>query len=91
MDEARRVLDRLERIERLRDDGAPAAVLLGEVRALLSEGERWLATERPEGLDAAKAALTRCRVELRDDGRDGSCASGSCAAQREEVRSGALL
>ena len=86
MDEARRVLERLERIERLRDDGAPAAALLGEVRALLSEGERWLATERPDGLEAAEVALARCRVELRDDAGD-----GACPAQGEEVRSGALL
>jgi hypothetical protein len=64
MDEARRVLERLERIERLRGDGAPAAVLLGEVRALLSDGERWLASERPEGLDEARAALDRCRAGL---------------------------
>ena len=86
MDEARRVLERLERIERLRDDGAPAAVLLGEVRALLSEGERWLATEAPEGLDDAKLALGRCRVSLRDD-----AGNASCPAPGKEVRSGALL
>jgi hypothetical protein len=64
MDEARRVLERLERIEKLRGGGAPAAVLLGEVRALLSDGERWLASERPEGLDDARAALDRCRAGL---------------------------
>jgi hypothetical protein len=64
MDEARRVLKRLERIETLRRGGAPAAVLLGEVRALMSEGERWLASERPEGLDDARAALERCRARL---------------------------
>jgi hypothetical protein len=86
MDEARRVLERLERIERLRDDGAPAAVLLGEVRALLSEGERWLSTEEPEGLDGAKVALARCRVGLRND-----AGNESCVAQGKEVRSGALL
>jgi hypothetical protein len=86
MDEARRVLERLERIERLREDGAPAGVLLGEVRALLSEGERWLATERPDGLDAARVALARCRVDLTDDPGD-----ESCPAQREEVASGVLL
>jgi hypothetical protein len=68
MDEARRVLERLERIERLRGDGAPAAVLLGEVRALLSDGERWLASERPEGLDEARAALDRCRSGLGEKG-----------------------
>jgi hypothetical protein len=66
MDEARRVIDRLERIERLRGDGAPAGVLLGEVRALLADGERWLATERVEGLDEARNALERCRRGLGD-------------------------
>jgi hypothetical protein len=64
MDEARRVLERLERIEKLRGGGAPAAVLLSEVRALLSDGERWLASERPEGLDDARAALDRCRARI---------------------------
>jgi hypothetical protein len=64
MDEARRVIDRLERIDRLRGDGAPAGVLLGEVRALLADGERWLASERAEGLDEARAALDRCRQGL---------------------------
>jgi hypothetical protein len=64
MDEARRVLERLERIEKLRGGGAPAAVLLREVRALLSDGERWLASERPEGLDDARAALDRCRARM---------------------------
>jgi hypothetical protein len=68
MDEARRVLERLERIERLRDGGAPASVLLGEVRALLREGECWLASERPGGLDEATAALERCRARLEGDG-----------------------
>ena len=64
MDEARRVIDRLERIDRLRGDGAPAEVLLIEVRALLTDGEHWLATEKVEGLDEARAALDRCRQGL---------------------------
>jgi hypothetical protein len=86
MDEARRVLERLERIERLRDDGAPPALLLGEVRALLSEGERWLAAERPEGLDAARVAFARCRNGL------GACASnGTASALREEIPAEAVL
>jgi hypothetical protein len=75
MDEARRVIDRLERIDRLRGDGAPAGVLLGEVRALLADGERWLATERPEGLDEARAALDRCREELTGGAGEGVVAS----------------
>jgi hypothetical protein len=64
MEEAKRVLDRLERIEELRRGEAPAAVLLGEVRNLLAEGERWLAAERHGGLDDARAALDRCRTRL---------------------------
>jgi hypothetical protein len=45
-------------------------VLLGEVRGLLADGERWLATEKPEGLDEARAALDRCRRELGGDERE---------------------
>jgi hypothetical protein len=67
MDEARRVMERLERIERLRGSGAPAADLLVEVRGLLTDGERWLAAERPEGLDAANAALERCRAGIENE------------------------
>jgi hypothetical protein len=78
MDEARRVLERLERIEKLRGDGAPAAMLLGEVRALLSDGERWLASERPDGLDDARAALDRCRA-------------GVCEGEGEEVIAGTAV
>jgi hypothetical protein len=65
MDEARRVIERLERIDELRGSGAPAADLLAEVRGLLTDGERWLAAERPEGLDAARLALERCCSQLR--------------------------
>jgi hypothetical protein len=64
MEEARRVIERLERIEELHGNGAAAADLLAEVRGLLADGERWLATERPDGLDEAKAALDRCRSSL---------------------------
>ena len=46
MDEARKVIRRLERIEALQSSQAPAEELLGEVRQLLSEGEAWLAAER---------------------------------------------
>jgi hypothetical protein len=34
------------------------------VRALLADGERWLATEHAEELDEARAALDRCRLGL---------------------------
>jgi hypothetical protein len=64
MNEARRVLERLERIDALRRAQAPAAQLLAEVRSLLREGESWLATEREEGTEAAWTALERCRERL---------------------------
>lgn len=64
MDEARQVLERLERIDALRREGAPAATLLAEVRGLLLEGERWLAAEQPEGVERARTALDECRAGL---------------------------
>ena len=64
MDEARRVIERLDRIELLRRDEAPTAILLAEVRGLLSDGERWLAAEPGDDLEGARAALERCRAEL---------------------------
>lgn len=64
MDEARRILERLERIETLRRDGAPATDLLAEVRSLLAEGERWLAAEKPDGIERARAALEDCQAGL---------------------------
>lgn len=56
MDEARRVIDRLGRIEALREAGAPPAELLPELRALVREGERWVAVEG-HGTRAARVAL----------------------------------
>ncbi len=78
MDEARRVIRRLERIEALQSVQAPAAELLGEVRQLLAEGEAWIAAERrgvEDGVaggaggrsgatDEAAAALAGCRETL---------------------------
>jgi hypothetical protein len=64
MEEARQVLERLARIDTLRKEGAPAHALLAEVRGLLLEGERWLATERPDGVERARAALDECRAGL---------------------------
>jgi len=62
MDEARRVIERLERIEELRRAEAPPPVLLAEVRSLLAEGEHWLAVEHAGG--RAREALDRCRVSI---------------------------
>ena len=63
MDEARRVLERLDRIDDLKRAGAPAEDLLAEVRALLRDGEAWLARERG-GTERARAALERCRGDV---------------------------
>lgn len=63
MDEARAVLRRLERIEALEREGAPARSLLAEVHALLEEAEAWLAAEGP-GTELGAAAVERCRVAL---------------------------
>jgi hypothetical protein len=64
MEEARAVLTRLERIEALDRNAAPADVLLEEVRALLREAEAWVRVE-PVGTDPAENALDRCRNALR--------------------------
>jgi hypothetical protein len=62
VEQARAVLDRLERIEALRGADAPAGVLLDEVRSLLSEAEAWVEADRP-GV-RAEAALQHSRDAL---------------------------
>ena len=57
------MIDRLDRIETLHLSGAPAAALLGELRALLGEAEDWLAVEQGE-TDRVSDALDRCRDAL---------------------------
>jgi hypothetical protein len=64
MDEARRVIERLERIEALDRDNAGPAQLLEEVRGLLRDAEAWV---RVEGGDAADDAVTRLRAALARD------------------------
>jgi hypothetical protein len=66
MDEARAVLERLERIEALDRVDAPAGALLDELRALVTEAEAWVRAERPG--TRAEAAAERCRLAL-DPGR----------------------
>jgi hypothetical protein len=67
MDEARRLLERLERIDRLRERGGARPVMLGEVRKLLEEGEAWIAAE-PDGTERARDALDACRAGLAEAG-----------------------
>jgi hypothetical protein len=68
MEEARRVLARLERIDALDREHALPGDLLAELRALLAEAEAWTRAEStvPE---TATDALERCREMLRDSGR----------------------
>ena len=63
MDEARRVLERLERIEVLKGGGAGPCALLGELRALLAEGEAWVAAEGA-GAGRAEEALAELGAAL---------------------------
>ena len=57
MDDDREVLDRLDRIERLDEAGAPAAELLGEVRALLRAAELVARRAADEDLDRSVAGV----------------------------------
>ena len=61
MDEARAVLDRLNRIERLDRARAPTGELLGELRALVAEAEQWA---RREGDERALEAAAACEAAL---------------------------
>ena len=63
MEEARRVLDRLDRVEAMHDAGAPAASLLDELHALVAEAQDWLSAEG-HGIEDAEGALNRCRTAL---------------------------
>ena len=65
MDEARQVLRRLDRIERLERERAPAAAVLAEVRALLLEAEAWVRTEGYSDA-AAEAAVGQLRLALEE-------------------------
>ena len=63
MDEARRLLARLERIEALDRAHAGPGDLLAELRSLLSEAEAWARAEHPVP-DGAIDAMERCRERL---------------------------
>ena len=60
MDEARSVLERLERIETLDRSGAPASVMLAELRELVTEAEAWVRVE-PAPTEGAEDAIERLR------------------------------
>jgi len=65
VEEARAVLARLERIETLERDAAPAAAVLEELRSLLVEAELWARVEKAsdsataDALDGLRTALDR--------------------------------
>ena len=59
MDEAAKVLTRLERIRALDEGRAPASHLLDELRALVTEAEAWA---RLEGDERARDAVSRLRA-----------------------------
>lgn len=68
MEEARRLLARLDRIEILDRDHALPAALLDEVRALLGEAEAWIRAER-DAPESALEAVARCRQMLESTSR----------------------
>ena len=62
MDEARAVIERLNRIEALDREGAPAVTLLAELRELVREAEAWVEVEHEP--DRAVDAVERCKAAL---------------------------
>ena len=62
MDEARAVIERLNRIEALDREGAPAVTLLAELRELVREAEAWVQVEHEP--DRAVDAVARCKAAL---------------------------
>jgi hypothetical protein len=63
VEKERAILERLERIDSLRQEDAPAGVLLDEVRALLSQAEDWVRKE-PEVPRGVVEALERSQSAL---------------------------
>ena len=84
MDEARSVLERLERIEALERRGSPAGVMLAELRELVAEAEAWVRVE-PGPTEGAEDAIERLRQAvcgLRVRGED------SASLTRKHARNG---
>jgi hypothetical protein len=65
MDEARSVLERLERIEALERRGSPAELILAELRELVAEAEVWVRIE-PGPTEGAEDAIERLRQAVVD-------------------------
>jgi hypothetical protein len=64
MDEARVLMERLDRIDTLEREGAPAPTLLAELRELVREAEAWA---RLEGDERARRAVERCEEAMATD------------------------
>ena len=64
MEEARAVLQRLQRIELLDRERADPRTVLAELRELVREAEAWV---RVEGNDRAQAAVERCKEAMADE------------------------
>jgi hypothetical protein len=66
MDEAGKVLERLERIQELKHGRAPAELLLEELRELVAEAEEWARVEGDErahaAVDGLAASVSRADV-----------------------------
>ena len=63
MEKERAILERLEKIDGLRREDAPAGVLLDEVRSLLSDAEEWVRDD-PAVPPCAAEAIERCSDAL---------------------------
>jgi len=64
MEEARGIVDQLDRIESMRRANAGPAELLAELRVLLHEAEAW---SKDEGGEAGERAVARLRAALARD------------------------
>jgi len=62
VEKERAIMERLERIDGLRREDAPARILLDEVRALLSDAEDWVRED--DVPDRAARAVERTREAL---------------------------
>jgi hypothetical protein len=62
VDEARAVIERLDRIEALEREDARPSALLAELRELVREAEAWARVEHPP--QHAEAAVDRCKEAL---------------------------